>query len=634
MSDNQLVEILQNMLFTPASDFYISKLLHGPEQESLDPCNVAMIDLGSFDVMGIPFEVVIKNFNVKGLSNTQIRFNQQGKPEVVVDGNKVSFTAKQPNTQAGYQRPPDVPAQVKALGELHINIGGSQMPPGTLAVTIKATDALRGVFTGQEEIEGQLDSVSITFSALSLHPAVSDDTIEVVAELDTAFLTVINEILNRESTKQVLLDEVNAFLASAQTLASLSQKATTQARLALADVKEMPVPQSTSDLYMVLPKAMFDGFSASIFDLLEADFGSTSRVESLKLSVTWKLIKAPVFNFDYGYSSEIFSWCNSQLYLEIVPDEGSKSFALVDVSAQVYLNYGLAEGGGKHVYTCDARMLSFETDAFTKAVLMAKQSEILGEINAVMSKVVIPVFDENFIFPAKKTNESGPLEGGLLFDYSLDLNAGKNDACDVEDSQGLNAIDSNGFHAHIMSGAIARLIEQHFWGPLEKNYSEDGAIINLSGYQITFSSSTPGSITLKINIQGRVEIGSAKWSMIFTGPLLGGLRPYVNDNNEIRIILDGVQSTFYKLHPETPAAVLLEWMVPGLTAQIQEMIRYRLREALASQIDTSELMLYKFNPVSFDFKGRALDIYPGDIRFDLGSGHLAVGFTPSVKIGL
>ena len=237
MSDNQLVQILQNMLFTPASDFYLSKLLHSPEQNSLDPCDMAEIDLGSFDVGGIPFNVVIKNFRVKGLSNTQVRFDQQGNPEVVVVGNKVSFTAKQPNTQAGYERPSDVPAQVEGMGELHINIAGSQMPPGSLSVSIKATDAIIGVFTAKEEIEGQLDSATITFSAFSLHPSVSGNTIEVVADLDTAFLKVINEILNRENSKQALLDEMNTFLASAATLASLSQKATEQARLALADFK-------------------------------------------------------------------------------------------------------------------------------------------------------------------------------------------------------------------------------------------------------------------------------------------------------------------------------------------------------------------------------------------------------------
>lgn len=242
MSENQLVQILLNMLLTPASDFYVSKLLHSPEYESLDPCTLMEIDLGSFDVSGIPIEVVIKNLHVKGLSNTQVGFNQQGKPDVVVDGNKVSFTAKQPNTQAGYERPSDVPAQVEALGELNINIAGSQMPSGSLRITITATDEIRGVFTAEEEIEGQLDSAKITFSAFSLHPPVSDNTIEVCAELDTAFLTVINEVLNRESSKQSLMGKINDFLASAPTLASLSQKATEQARLALADLKNHSLP--------------------------------------------------------------------------------------------------------------------------------------------------------------------------------------------------------------------------------------------------------------------------------------------------------------------------------------------------------------------------------------------------------
>lgn len=237
MSNNQLVDILKNMLLTPASDFYVSKLLHSPDQSSLDPCNIAEIDLGTFYVIGVPFEMVVKNLHVKGLSNTQIRFNQQGYPDIVVDANKVSFTAKQPNTQEGYERPSDVPAQVQALGELHINIDGSQMPVGSLNITIKATDQIRGVFTAQEEIEGQLDSAEITFLVLSLHPEVSGETIEVIADLETAFLKVINEILNRESSKQSLLGEMNNYLASAATLASLSHKATEQARLALSDFK-------------------------------------------------------------------------------------------------------------------------------------------------------------------------------------------------------------------------------------------------------------------------------------------------------------------------------------------------------------------------------------------------------------
>ena len=235
MSNNQLVDILQNMLLTPASDFYVSKLLHSPEQDSLDPCSIAEIYLGSFYVLNTLFEIVVKNLHVKGLSNTQVKFNQQGNPEIVVVGNKVSFTAKQPNTQEGYERPSGVPAQVEALGELHITGDGSPMPVGSLSITIKATDQIMGVFTAEEEIEGQLDSAKITFSAFSLHPSVSGDTIEVEADLETLFLEQINQFLNRESSKQTLLNEMNTYLASAQTLANFSQKATEQARLALAD---------------------------------------------------------------------------------------------------------------------------------------------------------------------------------------------------------------------------------------------------------------------------------------------------------------------------------------------------------------------------------------------------------------
>ena len=77
MSDNQLVQILQNFLLNPDSDFYRSTLFSSPDEKSLDLCEIDEMELGDFDIGGIPVGVVVKNMVVRGLSSAQILFDQR-----------------------------------------------------------------------------------------------------------------------------------------------------------------------------------------------------------------------------------------------------------------------------------------------------------------------------------------------------------------------------------------------------------------------------------------------------------------------------------------------------------------------------------------------------------------------------
>lgn len=236
MSNNQLIDILENLLLTPSSDFYISTILYNPNGSALDPRTIDDVDLGTLTVRDIPIGVIIRNLNVRGLSNTQVKFDGQGNPDIKVDGSTVTFHAKQPNTQEGYSRPPQVPAQILANGELDVSIAGSAMPPGTISLVVNSVAELTGTFSATEQVGGQSDTATITFTALSVKPDIGGGNIDIQIHLDTAFQGTINYVLNLASTQQQIIDQVNAKLNGADILSQLSDVATQQARTALGNM--------------------------------------------------------------------------------------------------------------------------------------------------------------------------------------------------------------------------------------------------------------------------------------------------------------------------------------------------------------------------------------------------------------
>ncbi|AMZ70683.1 MULTISPECIES: hypothetical protein [Pseudomonas] len=236
MSDSQLVQLLENMLLTPASDFYLSSILYNPDGSALDPLTIAEVDLGSFTIEKIPIDIVIKKLNILGLSNSQVKLDNGTDPEIVVDGSTVTFHGKQPNTQDGYQRPPAVPNQIQASGELHVNLNHIDMPPGTFSLTINHVDDLTGVFSATEAVDGQLDTAVVNFSALSVNPVVGNGNITIDIDLATVFKATINQLLNEDANQTKLIAALNGQLSNPNLLASLSQVATTEARKALATI--------------------------------------------------------------------------------------------------------------------------------------------------------------------------------------------------------------------------------------------------------------------------------------------------------------------------------------------------------------------------------------------------------------
>lgn len=231
--DSQLVALLENLLLTPTSDFYLSKVLHDPGQGGADPLHVDAVDLGTVSVAGIPMAISLTDLTVKGLSNVQVILTD-GKPDIQVDGNTVTFGAKLPNTQSGYTRPADVPEKLEMNGTLNVTINGTGMPPGTVAVTMASINPLRGVFEATEDQGGKLDTARITFRSVSVTAEETPADITITVNVDTAFCATINEVLNHKTYYAEIFDQLNARLAEA--MDGLSSTATEAARKALSNM--------------------------------------------------------------------------------------------------------------------------------------------------------------------------------------------------------------------------------------------------------------------------------------------------------------------------------------------------------------------------------------------------------------
>ncbi|KQO12476.1 hypothetical protein [Sphingomonas sp. Leaf242] len=233
MSDNPLVDAIENILLVPSSDFYIAKILYSDSGNALDPRTVDSFTLGGLQVLGMTLDVTVRQFGIHGLSNVEVKTLPNGQPAVSVDGDAVTFDAQLPNTNPQYQRPADVPNQVQAGGALNVTINSAPMPPGTIAMTIDAVQSLSGTFTVTEAVDGDLNTLSVDFTNLTITPDLSNNNMTITVNLPTAFNGAINTVLNQPGNQQQLIEQVNAYVNRPDVLDQVSQIATQQAKAAL-----------------------------------------------------------------------------------------------------------------------------------------------------------------------------------------------------------------------------------------------------------------------------------------------------------------------------------------------------------------------------------------------------------------
>lgn len=229
---NQLNQILIVYLTTPASDFYLSKMLAKSKDPSLEPFQASDVDAGSLDFFGQTIDVKLKNLSIAGLTNIQIEKDSDGKPNITINGDQVVFVADRPNTEAP---PAGVPTKLTATGEIVIVAGGEDSPAVPVTITVD-TGQLTGTFdaTGDPSTP---DSVNIKFTALSITTEANSSNIVVdLSKLNSVFKPQVEELLQKPSTLTDLVQKLNDQVNTSSVLSAVSTAGTQAAQQALKSV--------------------------------------------------------------------------------------------------------------------------------------------------------------------------------------------------------------------------------------------------------------------------------------------------------------------------------------------------------------------------------------------------------------
>lgn len=229
---NQLDQLLIVYLTTPASDFYLSKMLAKSEDPSLEPFTAQDVDAGSFEFFGQDISVTLKSLSIAGLTNLQIEKNAEGQPNITVNGDNVTFVADRPNTEAP---PTGVPTNLVATGDLVIVAGGEDSPPVPVTITV-STGQLTGTFTATGDPTTP-DTVGIAFTQLSITTEATASNIVVdLSKLDSAFKPQVEELMQKSSTLEDLISKLNEQINASSVLTAVSSAATNAAQSALSSL--------------------------------------------------------------------------------------------------------------------------------------------------------------------------------------------------------------------------------------------------------------------------------------------------------------------------------------------------------------------------------------------------------------
>lgn len=208
--DQYIFDRVRLALNDPGSDYYLPKLIYAATDPQLEPYPIERIDLGDQEFRGIRLEdLQFHDGRFIGGSNIKAPVEQLVFDQSVIDGTVVlgalvpppRVTVERHGTRVTLQvpRPP-----LKLDGRFSMRFAGSaDRLGGGLAVTIQRARVLGEVrFLGDD-----LESLRIDIERLHVEADLSD--IEISVRIQSAFVEIINLILNRDYIKTQLLRGIN-----------------------------------------------------------------------------------------------------------------------------------------------------------------------------------------------------------------------------------------------------------------------------------------------------------------------------------------------------------------------------------------------------------------------------------------
>lgn len=228
MTEDPVVILLIAFLTTPASDFYLSKLIGQSISPRLEPLQAGDIDLGSQRILGTRLDMSLRNVSLSGLSSIQIA-RSGAQTEITVEGNRVSFTALHPNTEAP---PPGISPMLTLRGDFIASMAGTPLS-GQFEVTL-ADLAVQGTFRVSCS-DGQVSGVTVSFESLNLNLPATPSNVKITVSLASSFTPSLNKLLNSADIIGKIVDAIKAALTAPAILAALSAAATEGARATFAE---------------------------------------------------------------------------------------------------------------------------------------------------------------------------------------------------------------------------------------------------------------------------------------------------------------------------------------------------------------------------------------------------------------
>lgn len=620
MEDNQLVEVMQNMFLTPSSDFYISTILYSADKKSLDPLLVNNMDLGTFDIFGIKFFVEIKNLDVRGLSNTQVRFDNAQKPEIAADGNKVTFGAKQPNNQQGYVRRAEVPAEIEAIGALHIAIDGTPMPPGMIKIIVRGTEKIDGVFSVTEKTAGVVDSVTVSFLELSIHPTLANNNVSITATLDTAFISIINQELNSEKTLKLFIDQLNNEISKPTALSNISDIATQRARQALNELSVNAQSLKSSiqhdvlpyDFNIRLPYSFLNKRIATVFPDIKSELRGSLTSSDLGLTVVWSIWEPPVISG--GIKPAIYL----TIELTLMKSNGSFNTGIAGYKDTV----DFANNSGFYTLTTTGNPEIISNDPFLLSVLENKKLEVARAINAMLSGIKLPSTLPD-IFPPMQPIEvrsypfgsANPTEHVFLSQLTTAKSLSEiipelthDDLLKPETYK----VDDDHFYIDLNQNLIRTIMNKEFWEPMGKEISEDGATVTLQNFRFAMDGAF---LRLEIDMSGYISVDiplipDPAWVISFLTPLKIDVEVYVSNDKELRLRHKEYQLPVFKFIEDNFWATGYSYLIPGFESLISSKFVEGLVRGVERAIDGINKPIFKLPSGSQQIGSKVIKLIP------------------------
>lgn len=230
MAQDIYAQLLILYLTSPKSDFYLSKLISGSVNPTLEPFEASFLDLGTQLILGEKMDFSLLNLKVIGVSNVQVE-KKGGNPIINVNGENVAFTAITPNTEAP---PSNVPSELTMICTVKVTPVDTPSFSGGLTVTVK-TATIGGEFNVISK-QDTVATVGINFSKLLIDAQADSSNIKIDLKMDSPYVAFIESILSQSNVLSKIVSVIGSKVNEPDVLKAISGYATLAARKALKNL--------------------------------------------------------------------------------------------------------------------------------------------------------------------------------------------------------------------------------------------------------------------------------------------------------------------------------------------------------------------------------------------------------------